>query len=427
MFKSLKGLLIALPLLTIALMPAASTVSAQNNPEKPHKKVCLDTHAAKVAACHAQVVTNGTTGKPQATISYASGLTPAQLHSAYSLGTLPAAGTNFAWNGKTIAIIDAYDNPNVANDLLAYRRQFNLPLCATASATPTTNDLVGCLFTKVNQNGLTTALPAGNVSWGQETDLDVQMASAVCAHCKVLLVEANSNSYTDLTAAVDRAALMGANAISNSYGSSEFSAENTATYNGHFNHPGIAITVSSGDAGYGPQFPAASQYVTAVGGTSLTQNTSTTRGWSESAWSGAGSGCSAYIARPTWQPTIGTCTGSRIIADVSAVADPSTGVAVYDSYGSDASGNWMVFGGTSVAAPIIAGVYALAGNTGGSASAIKYGEYPYAHTSGLNDVVGGSNGICTTKRTAKNAALCKAITGFDGPTGLGSPRGLTAF
>jgi subtilase family serine protease len=404
--------------------PVTGAVSAQPNLDKPHKKVCGSMAPGSVR-CHAEVVTNANTGQPQATQSYTSGLTPAQLHAAYALPSLPAAGTNFTWNGQTIAIVDAYDNPNAATDLLAYRQQFKLPLCATTAAQPTVNDLVGCLFQKVNQAGSTVSYPAGNAAWGQEIDLDIQMASAICPGCKVLLVEANTNSYDDLVIAVDRAALMGANVISNSYGSTEFSGE--TSYNTHFNHPGIAITASSGDNGYGATFPAASQYVTAVGGTSLTPS-ATARGWTESAWYGAGSGCSAYIARPSWQPTIGTCTNNRIIADVSAVADPSTGVAVYDSYGSGIDGNWMVFGGTSVAAPIIASVYALAGNSGGNAPAIKYGEYPYTHKTALYDITGGSNGNCVaTKKLAKNAPLCTASSGFDGPTGLGSPRGTLAF
>ncbi len=390
-----------------------------------HRAVC-GTPSSNAARCHAQVVVNARSNQPLASTSYSRGYAPADLHAAYQLPSLPTG--SFAWNGKTVAIVDAFDNPNAAADLLAYRQQFNLPLCATANPTPTTNDLVGCLFAKVNQNGQTSPMPSGNTGWGQEIDLDIEMASAVCANCKVVLVEANSNSYSDLMAAVDRAATLGANAISNSYGSNEFSSETSSTYNGHFNHPGIAITVSSGDSGYGVEFPAASQYVTAVGGTSLARNTSTSRGWSETAWSGAGSGCSTYVSKPAWQPTIGNCTTHRIVADVSAVADPNTGVAVYDSYGSTGGANWYVFGGTSVAAPIVGSVYALAGNTGPSGSSITYGEYPYSHRSSLFDITAGSNGRCANgKSGGGNQALCTAIPGFDGPTGLGTPRGLTAF
>ncbi|HET6793304.1 MAG TPA: S8 family serine peptidase, partial [Acidimicrobiales bacterium] len=259
-----------------------------------------------------------------------------------------------------------------------------------------------------------TNYPAGDTGWGQEIDLDVQMVSAACPNCHILLVEANSASYTDLGAAVNEAARLGANAISNSYGGREFSSEGTATYDGPYNHPGIAVTVSSGDNGYGVEFPAASQYVTAVGGTSLSEPAKGV--WSQTAWSGAGSGCSAYIAPTTWQPRFSGCS-HRIVADVSAVADPNTGVAVYDSYGSSGGNDWMVFGGTSVASPIIASTYALAGNSG----SIANGSFPYAHTSSLTDVVGGSNGRCKVK------ALCTAVTGYDGPTGLGTPNGAGAF
>ena len=360
-----------------------------------------------VARCHAKVETDGKTGAPYATTSYTTGLQPADLQSAYKLPALPASGTAFAWNGKTVAIVDAYDNPSVAADLLTYRQRFNLPVCDVAGATD-------CFLTKVNQAGDAGPLPAGNTSWGQEINLDVEMVSATCPACKILLVEATSASFADLGTAVDTAARLGATAISNSYGGSEFRAESGSAYNGHFIHPNVAITVSSGDNGYGTQFPAASQYVTAVGGTHLATST-TTRGWTETAWSGAGSGCSSYIARPTWQPKTGSCNG-RTVADVSAVADPNTGVAVYDSYGSTA-GNWYVFGGTSVASPIIASVYALNGKT---ATFAPSNLYP-AQTGSLFDVTSGSNGRCS------NTKLCTAVAGYDGPTGLGTPNGTGAF
>ena len=377
------------------------------------------------ASCHAQIITRLSDNKPMAATTYGSGYGPGDLQSAYALPA--AAGGTFAWNGQTVAVVDAYDNPNAAGDLLAYRKQFHLPLCPVAGSTPSAAEQIGCLFTTVNETGGQSPLPSASYGWGQEIDLDIEMASAVCPDCKVLLVEAATSSYTDLGAAENRAAAMHANAISNSYGGPEFRGETLAAYNGYYNHPGIAITVSSGDSGYGAEFPAASQYVTAVGGTSLYRDSASSRGWSESAWSSGGSGCSAYISRPTWQPAIGTCT-HRIVADVSADADPGTGVAVYDSFGSNAGANWYVFGGTSVAAPIVAGVYALAGNAGGTAPAIRYGEYPYGHITGLSDVLSGSNGRCVSRRgSAANLRLCTAAGGFDGPTGLGTPNGTGAF
>jgi len=382
----------------LAQVPAGPGGAAQ---ALSHRPVC-GPPAAGTARCHAEVVTNGSAA-PLATTSYASGYRPADLSSAYKY-TLPPAGSTWAWNGQTVAIVDAYDNPSAESDLAAYRSQFGLPSCTSAN---------GC-FAKIDQRG-GTAYPVGDAGWGQEIALDLDMASAVCVNCKILLVEADSSSYANLGAAVDRAAARGATAISNSYGGGEFSSE--TSYESHYNHPGSAITVSSGDGGYGVEFPASSRYVTAVGGTSLSRNSSTIRGWSETAWSGAGSGCSAYVTKPAWQTDSGCA--RRTVADVAAVADPNTGVAVYDSYGSSGGANWLVFGGTSVASPIIAGFYAVAGN----ASSVIAGSYPYSHATSLFDVTAGSNGSCRQR----SAYLCTAGTGYDGPTGLGTPNGLGAF
>ncbi len=343
------------------------------------------------ARCHSWVRVDGS-GAPMVTAA-PNGYGPADLQSAYALAGATGTGT--------IAIVDAYDDPNAENDVNVYRAQYGLSACTTAN---------GC-FKKVGQTG-TSALPKANASWSQEISLDLDMASAICPNCKILLVEATSNSFANLSAAVDRAALLGANAISNSYGGSEYSSE--VSDQSHYNHPGIAITVSSGDNGYGVEFPAASQYVTAVGGTHLVRS-STTRGWTETVWSGAGSGCSAYITKPTWQLDAGC--SRRTVSDVSAVADPNTGVAVYDSYAYRGASGWMVFGGTSVAAPVIASVYVLAGNTG----SINYGSYSYSHTSSLNDVTSGSNGSCG------GTYLCTGVAGYDGPTGNGTPNGTSGF
>jgi subtilase family serine protease len=348
------------------------------------------------ARCHAKLVVygNGLQSGLQPFASSPSGLNPAALQAAYAL-PLSTAGA-----GMTVAIVDAYDDTKAASDLATYRSQFGLPACTTAS---------GC-FTKVNQSG-GTRYPRGNAGWAEEISLDLDMVSAICPNCKILLVEATSATFSNLSAAEDTAAKLGANAISNSYGGSEWSTE--TSYDTNYKHQGIAITVSSGDSGYGVQYPAASPYVTAVGGTSLKADGST-RGWSETAWSGAGSGCSAYEPKPSWQ-TDGGCLNNRTVADVSAVADPYTGVSVYDTYGN--VGGWLVFGGTSVASPIIASVYALAGN----AKILNYGSYPYSHTSSLNDVISGSNGSCGA------SYLCTAGTGYDGPTGLGTPHGTGGF
>ncbi len=318
------------------------------------------------------------------------GYGPADLQSAYALPS-STAGT-----GQTVAIVDAFDDPTAEQDLAQYRSFYGLPPCTTAN---------GC-FRKVNQTGGTLPMPPPSADWSLEISLDLDMVSAVCPNCHILLVEANTNLNTDLYTAVDTAARLGANAISNSYGGSESSSETSSDV--HFNHPGVAITASSGDNGYGVSYPAASRYLTAVGGTSLTRGGGT-RGWTESAWSGAGSGCSAYEAKPSWQTDSGCA--RRTVADVSAVADPNTGVAVL--FG----GLWFTVGGTSASSPIIAGVYALAGNAG----SVNAGSYPYSHTSGLFDVTTGSNGSCSP------SYLCTGQAGFDGPTGLGTPNGTSGF
>src|SRR4051794_27049718 len=269
-----------------------------------------------------------------------SGYGPADLVNAYKI---PSGGS-----GATVAIVDAQDDPNAESDLATYRSQYGLPPCTTAN---------GC-FRKVDQNGGTN-YPSPDTGWAGEISLDVDMVSAICPSCHILLVEATSATIQNLGTAVNRAVTMGAKYVSNSYGGGESSSD-TSFDNSYFNHPGVAITVSSGDSGFGAEYPAASQYVTAVGGTSL-HTASNARGWGETVWNGAGSGCSSVDPKPSWQTDTGC--SRRTIADVSAVADPATGVAVYQTYGGS---GWNVYGGTSVSAPIIAAVYAVAGTPGAS-------------------------------------------------------------
>lgn len=351
-------------------------------PKVSHKALCASVGVGE-ARCHAHVLTLAN-GSAQV-LTEPSGYGPADLGSAYLIPTT-CTGT------ATIAIVDAYDDPNAENDLGIYRAQYGLPTCTTAN---------GC-FLKVNQSGKSSPLPRTNKGWSSEIALDIEMASAVCPTCKIVLVEANSNSFTDLGTAVNRAASMGASVISNSYGGSESFTE---TFNDrlYFNHPGILVTASTGDAGYGVEYPAASPSVVGVGGTSLTVSSSD-RGWAEAAWSGAGSGCSRYESKPSFQHDTGC--SRRTVADVSAVADPSTGVAVYDSYG---VGGWAVFGGTSVASPLVASVFACTGK-----AAVASG-WDYSHTSSFYDVTTGANGTC-------GSYLCTSVVGYDGPTGLGTPN-----
>ena len=296
------------------------------------------------------------------------GLHPADLQGAYSL---PVANP-----GTTVGVVDAYDAPNAEADLAVYRAAFGLPACTTAN---------GC-FAKAAQSG-TGAYPAPNGGWAEEAALDLDMVSAACPRCRIVLVEANSASLDDLGASVDTAVRLGAKAVSNSYYALEWANETAQDV--HFRHPGVAITASSGDRA-NPSYPAASQYVTAVGGTSLSANGG---GWSETAWPYAGHGCSAYVDKTKWQPAT-TCR-TRAAVDVSAVADPQTGVASFDS----AAGGWLVAGGTSVGAPLVAAAYALAGNYPGP-------SYSYAHPSAFRPV---------------------QAPGFTLANGLGTPLGVAGF
>jgi subtilase family serine protease len=326
------------------------------------------------------------------------GYGPSDLRSAYALPTGMGAG-------RTVAIVDAYDNPTVEADLAVYRAQYGLPPCTEAS---------GCL-TVVNQTGAAAPLPTTDAGWAVEISLDLDMVSAACPDCHLLLVEANSNGIDDMSAAVDTAASLGAVAISNSYGGPEFAAE--TQYESHYRHPGHAVVASSGDAGYGAMYPAASAYVTAVGGTTL-QRSGTS--WAETVWPGSGSGCSAYIAKPSWQNDA-HCP-MRMMNDISAVADPNTGVAVYTTTGQS---GWLTVGGTSASAPLIAAMYAMTASTG----SVEGGEAPWLrHGAGdVRDVTSGTNvpGLSTT--TCGGDYLCTAAAGYDGPTGWGTPQGLSAL
>jgi subtilase family serine protease len=358
-----------------------------------HVAVCGHGNPHGTARCHAHVATDADGNELEAQLSpnvTPSGFGPNDLRSAYNI---TANGTT------TIAIVDAYGYANAERDLGVYRSQYGLPACTTAN---------GC-FKKVNQNGVQGSYPRADTGWAQEQALDLDMASAMCPGCKIVLVQATTPSYTDLATAVRTAgSIAGVTVISNSYGGSE---AGTTSYEASYNQPGKAVTVSTGDSGYGVQFPASSPHVIAVGGTHLVRDSSA-RGWSETAWTSGGSGCSTVYAKPSWQ-TDPTCTG-RMEADVSAVGDPNTGVAVYGPTSRNASA-WMVFGGTSVSAPLIGGIYGVTGHTPTGAQTI------YQYPGSLNDVTSGSNGSCG------GTYYCTAGAGYDGPTGMGTPNGTTPF
>lgn len=379
-------------------MAATNVANAAPSPSgQLHSAKVCGAPAAGFAACDSRVRVDKQ-GNPLVTTA-STGHGPAGIQSAYKL----SGSTSGA---RTVAIVDAYNDPTAEADLAVYRSQFGLSACTTAN---------GC-FKKIDQRG-GTAYPRTDTGQAQEISLDLDMVSATCPDCHILLVEADSNSFANLGAAVNRAAapIYAVSAISNSYGGGD--AADT-TYGSYDNHPGIAVTASTGDSGYkGGSYPASSSYVTAVGGTSLRAATNT-RGWTETVWSGAGSGCSAYNVALTAATSSDTGCAKRAMADVSAVADPNTGVAVYDSTKRQGRSGWMVFGGTSASAPIIASVYALSGSTAGYANAL-----PYGNSSALFDVTSGSNGSCP----AATHQWCNARVGWDGPTGLGTPNGVGAF
>jgi hypothetical protein len=322
------------------------------------------------------------------------GFSPADLRSAYNL---PSTGGS----GQTIAIVDAFDDPNAESDLKTYRSHYGLSECTTAN---------GC-FQKVNQKGEAKNYPTANAGWSLETSLDLDMASAICPGCHILLVEATSASFENMAIAEDEAATLGATEISDSWGGADSSSR--VAEDSHYSHAGIPILVAAGDSGYGVEFPATVPTVISVGGTNL-KTAGNARKWTETVWSKTGSGCSAWQTKPKWQ-TDASCS-KRTDNDVAAVADPETPVSVYDSYVYE---GWLLVGGTSASAPIMAGVEALSTAQARSLGAEAfYKAGPAGH---LFDITEGKNGSCG------GTYLCEAKTGYDGPTGWGTPNGVLVF
>ncbi len=335
--------------------------------------------------------------------------TPAWLQQAYDLSYL----SQTAGSGKTVAIVDAYDDPTAESDLATFRAEWGLPACTTSN---------GC-FQKVNQTGQHSSYPSTNTGWEGEESLDLDAVSSLCPHCHILLVEANSSYNSDLDTALQEAVALGATIVSNSYAGA--SGQPTG---GTWTFPGVSVIASTGDTGYTgagiAAYPAAYPGVTAAGGTNIaptTTSASSARGFTEASWalngsgSGAGSGCDLQEPKPAWQTDTG-CTG-RSYADLSADADPYTGLWIY----STANGGWGLYGGTSLASPLIAAYEAVTG-LGGSTP-----QWAYANSSLLNDpatsvndmTAGGNNGSCATNILY----ICDAGSGYDGPTGVGSISG----
>jgi Subtilase family len=391
--------------------------------------------------------------KPPTAAEGCYGLRPQDLHSAYALPTT-------APSEQKIALVDAYDDPTAEADLKVYDEAFHLPSCTSANS----------CFTKVNEKGKTTPLPAVEGGWAVEISLDIEAAHAICQSCHILLVEASDATNVSLDAAEETAARLGANEISNSWATAEPPTDSEV-----FNHPGVAITAAAGDYGYlnwdTPysegrglvSYPASSPHVTAVGGTRLSLTAE--GGWvGETVWNGGahtlaasrgagGGGCSSRFPAPFWQqelPNWGSmgCESRRAVADVSADADPYTGVAIYDSTpvpveeGFETLG-WGPIGGTSLSSPLIAATFALAGGPAGV-------EYPartlyengVANPGTLHDIQSGSNGECTKAfgpeglsgcteteeaLSCSAEAICLAGSGYDGPSGVGTPIGVGAF
>lgn len=376
------------------------------------------------AACTAlRLVSVARAAAPFASPAGTQYLTPQALHAAY---TLP--GETAVSSTQTVAVIDAFDDPTAEADLGVYDETFGLPACTSAN---------GC-FRKLNEHGQTSPLPPVEGEWASEISIDVQMVHAICQNCHVLLVEASSEEFSDLGTAVNAAVKAGATEVSNSYGGPEEPAlaslftELNASY---YEHSGVVITASSGDCGYlnegcpgrlaAADFPADSPDVVAVGGTTLAKRK---EAWSSTVWQEGGGGCSQIFAAAPWQSAVADfaatgCEAQRSVADVAAIGNPSTGVEIYDSTPESAGAptGWGVWGGTSVASPIIAAEFALAGGSHGVAfpAATLYSHL--GNGEDLYDVVSGSNGVCGTRIS------CQAAVGYDGPSGVGSPIGLGAF
>ena len=377
--------------LTLTGTPALAAVHAATNGSR---RACAVTHRPGTMSCLV-LIRDGVTAHRQAYFGRhrptGDGYGPPSLQKAYKLPSTTAGA------GESVAVIDAYNDPDAAANLATYRKAWGQAACDTATE-------AGCL-TVTNQKGKASPLPAnsGSTGWATEESLDVDMVSAICPQCHIYLVEANSPSIANLGTAVNSAVkVLGVHFVSNSYGAPESGAELSYDTE-YFNHPGVAITAAAGDDGAGVSYPAASQYVTSVGGTTLKKAPHTSRGWKETPWSGGGYGCSAYEPEPSWQTAYTTgCTSQRSDNDVAADANPETGVAIYDSYD---QGGWLEVGGTSVSSPIIASVYALAGTP---ATGTYPASYPYSDPSELFDLSPTSNP-------------------YYQPVGLGSPDGTSSF
>ena len=362
------------------LTPAASAAPGPRAacPERPGVLRCLTTYAPGAARAFGPA-----------------GWGADDLASAYGL---PAS----AGPDTVVGISIAFDAPNLEADLAAYRAQYGLPPCTTAN---------GC-FRKVNQQGAAAPLPEVNFGWAMESTLDVSMVSAACPSCRILVVEGNSPGFADLAETEDTAVRLGAKVVSNSYGARENGV--ALAYASHYQHPGVTVVASSGDSGFtAASYPAVLASTVAVGGTSLARDPDSPRGWADRAWTYGGSGCSAYIAKPKWQKD--THCGKRTVADVSAAAED---IAIHYA---DAGG-WLPASGTSASAPFVAGLTGRSGHAG-----VTQPAGLYANAGSFTDVTTGHNDPAGGGKKCGGDYLCVAGPGYDAPTGVGVPNGLTGF
>lgn len=335
-----------------------------------------------------------------------SGLSPARARHAYGFDLLANQGA-----GQTIGIVDAFDDPNIESDLGVFNTTFGLPACTSGN---------GC-FQKIYASG---TKPNTNAGWALEISLDVEWAHAIAPQAKIILVEAASNSFANLLHAVDVAVQSGASVVSMSWGGGEFASE-TSFDSAHFSVNGVTFTASSGDSGNGVEYPAASPFIVAVGGTTLNSDQSGNY-LGETAWSGSGGGQSVFEAEPLYQSSYAIPNdpnGARGVPDVAYDADPNTGFAVYDTVRYLGQSGWFQVGGTSAGAPQWAALFAIANSMRvaagkGTLSSTNSGVYSAASGSAyganFHDITSGTNGNC--------GALCTASSGYDYVTGLGSPQ-----
>ena len=371
---------------TVSPAVAKTTATGSRTPYRPHR-VCR-TAGIHRDSCFTRVERYHV--GPTAKSADPAGWGATDLRSAYDV---PSTGST-----ATVAIVVAYDYPKAEANMNAYRKQFGLPPCTSAS---------GC-FTKLNQRGEADNYPEPDMNWGVEAALDLQMVSAACPTCHIVLVEADQPTTGPLRKATQAAAAAGATVVNHSYGIQEYTGiEGPAAA---YDVPGVTSVVASGDSGFtNATFPASVPGVVSVGGTSLS-HADNARGWSEDAWLFGGSGCSAYFAKPAYQSD--PACHMRTFADMSAVADE---LAIYDTFLPKRYRGWLRVGGTSASSPFTAGLIGAA-----DAGGIKPGDL-YARTDAFTDITTGRNGVCA------GSYLCKAAVGFDGPTGWGTPQGIDPF